>query len=202
LLSGIPRAIINFAPDLRRASDETRLTVPRPSPRCPPTFGLVFGFYFFSPSMTTIDCQQLSYESSNNTTTISMTFCAFSTPLSQLPTPSRTHICHHLPPRAHSYHRLYRMDPSFLHPQTHHDFHQGVLYRELGEIDTETGSSATDMNGARFHHDEHREQRYLETCLSSSRYRLPDHPVFLQHGSWTRRFMEPTSCWAILVKSP
>ena len=94
------------------------------------------------------------------------------------------------------------MDPSFLHPQTHHDFHQGVLYRDLGEIDTETGSSATDMNGARFHHDEHREQRYLETCLSSSRYRLPDHPVFLQHGSWTRRFMEPTSCWAILVKSP
>ncbi|EXK39151.1 hypothetical protein FOXG_19001 [Fusarium oxysporum f. sp. lycopersici 4287] len=80
IVSGIPRAIINFAPGLRRASDETRLTVPRPSPRCPPTFGLVFGFYFFSPSMTTIDCQQLSYESSNNTTTISVTFCAFSTP--------------------------------------------------------------------------------------------------------------------------
>ncbi|KAJ0146476.1 Ribokinase [Fusarium oxysporum f. sp. albedinis] len=33
------------------------------------------------------------------------------------------------------------MDPSFLHPQTHRDFHQGVLYRDLDFIMMSIGNN-------------------------------------------------------------
>lgn len=181
---------------MRRASDETRLTVPRPSPRCPLIFlGWCLGFFFLFAFYD-------HYRLPTATVWIIEHRHCFHNFLC-LPDPSPPPFR----PFTNSSLSSFVWNSSSLHPETRHSFHQGVfchkINRNLGEIDTEAGSSATVWLALHHHGGHSQQQRSLETrCLSSSRYRCPDHlasfiVVVGLGDSW-----EPTSCWAILVNSP
>ncbi|EWG40602.1 hypothetical protein FVEG_15154 [Fusarium verticillioides 7600] len=126
IVSGIPRAIINFGPGLRTAFGRNALNCTFVHHHvAPDLFGLVFGSYpSLPPSMTIMDWQQLSYGSSNTTTVfMALRLLDLSRRLSA---PSQTHLWHH----------LYGMDPGSLQPETRHRFHR-VLFCDHHEGHTE-----------------------------------------------------------------
>lgn len=183
IVSGIPHAIINFAPGLRRASDETRLTVPRPSPRCPLIFlGWCLGFFFL---FAFYDHYRLR---TATVWIIEYHHCFHNFLCLPVPPPPP------LRPFTNSSLSSFVWNSSSLHPETRHSFHQGVfchkINRNLGEIDTEAGSSATGMAGAT-------SPWWAQSTATKSGDTMPfffkismsRSSGFLHRGSWTRRLM-------------